>query len=89
LDYSRDLVRFAFGRHLCVAEHLAGRFLDAALDLFDRTLNAIFADDVILRELIKKIEVLRPANHPYDECDQKYCSKNAAADVHKKLPQPS
>jgi hypothetical protein len=54
----RDLVRFAFGRQFCIAEHLAGRLLDAALDLFDRTLNAIFVYDVILLELIKNRGVM-------------------------------
>src|SRR5271165_2019542 len=51
-ESSPDLVCRAIGRHLCVAEQLAGRFLDAALNLFDRTLNAIFVHDVILRELM-------------------------------------
>ena len=53
MNFPRDLVCLAFGRQFCVTEQLAGRFLDAALDLFDRTLNAIFVYDVILLELIK------------------------------------
>jgi hypothetical protein len=28
---------------------------------------------------------LHPTNHPYDECDEEYCSENAAADVHNDL----
>jgi hypothetical protein len=28
---------------------------------------------------------LHPTNKPYDECDEKYCSENAAADVHNDL----
>src|SRR5213078_3089444 len=70
LDLALDLVGFAFGLHLLIAERLAGGLLHLALGLFGRAFNAVFVHDGLR---------LRPAIECRESVDVPCSSKSAQA----------